>query len=85
MRKFYEEIAHGMPTDAALAAAKRNYIFNSDNLKAHPFFWASIILTTKSKPMDQSNTWKYWFVLSAAVFILVWGWYIFRKSRKIKV
>ena len=44
MQSFYQNLAKGMPKDAALRQAKLEYITSVGNLAAHPAFWSPFIL-----------------------------------------
>ncbi|MFA8433924.1 MAG: CHAT domain-containing protein [Marinifilaceae bacterium] len=43
MTYFYQFLGEGMSKDAALRAAKMEYLKNADPLKAHPYFWSGYV------------------------------------------
>ncbi len=43
MTRFYQNLASGLPKDEALHQAKLDYLAESRNDKAHPFYWAAYI------------------------------------------
>jgi CHAT domain-containing protein len=49
---FYENLKKGMTKDAALQQAKLVYLQNSDQLHAHPYFWAGFVSIGKTAPMS---------------------------------
>lgn len=58
MDRFYTHLAAGHPTDAALRAAKLDWLTNASDLRANPFYWASfipigpsdLVIATTSRP-----------------------------------
>jgi CHAT domain-containing protein/Tfp pilus assembly protein PilF len=63
MTSFYSALAEGKTKDEALRQAKLNYLQNSDQLKAHPHFWAAYVNIGDTTPLNMSkrihNLWLY--------------------------
>jgi CHAT domain-containing protein len=47
---FYENIEKGMPKDAALAEAKRQFV-STYSTKTHPYFWAGFVVNGEMSPI----------------------------------
>jgi CHAT domain-containing protein/Flp pilus assembly protein TadD len=63
MTSFYSALSEGKTKDVALQQAKLNYLRNSDQLKAHPHFWAAYVNIGDTTPLLMSkkihNLWLY--------------------------
>lgn len=44
MKYFYQELRKGKTKDAALAAAKKNYLATAHPSRSHPYYWAGFVL-----------------------------------------
>ncbi len=55
MQRFYAELDKGMSKDAALRNAKLEYLKSSDQIAAHPFYWAAYVPIGDMRPLPQSN------------------------------
>ncbi len=58
MQAFYQYLKEGKTKDEALRLAKLDYIKNSPNQLAHPFFWAAFVLIGDCKPVVQTSNWR---------------------------
>ncbi len=79
--EFYREFfQNGRKKNESLRIAKLNYISSSDELSAHPFFWAGPILIGDNKAIYQVNMGHptLWVLLLMAVisFTILWLWNI---------
>jgi CHAT domain-containing protein len=45
-------LREGLPKDEALRRAKLEYLEESSQARAHPFFWAGFILVGDKRPVD---------------------------------
>ncbi len=52
VESFYAYIANGLHKDEALRNAKLDYLATSDNLKAHPFYWAGYLQLGSNSPVN---------------------------------
>ncbi len=60
MQSFYGYLKKGKAKDEALRQAKLDYIKNSPNQLAHPFFWAAFVLIGDCKPVVNTSNWRSW-------------------------
>jgi len=73
MTSFYTALAEGKSKDIALQQAKLNYLRNSDQLKAHPHFWAAYVDIGDTAPLDMSKRIPYLWLYIGLGFILIAG------------
>ncbi len=52
MDQFYNLLSKGISKDVALQQAKIDYLENADQLRAHPFFWAGMVLSGDSEAIN---------------------------------
>ncbi|MEM6345556.1 MAG: CHAT domain-containing tetratricopeptide repeat protein [Bacteroidota bacterium] len=55
MQRFYAELDQGKSKDAALRNAKLAYLKASDQIAAHPFYWAAYVPIGDMRPLPQSK------------------------------
>lgn len=77
MQDFYENLKSGQQKDEALWNAKMNYLSNSDNRLAHPYFWASYIPMGNMQAFETNSTSR-WLLISLSLVI---GFMVFRKFK----
>lgn len=56
IQDFYRGLKKGMPKDLALTTSKRNYLSQCQEDFAHPYYWASMVLTGDRKPIAPSHS-----------------------------
>ena len=56
MKSFYRELRSGKTKEEALRIAKLEYLRNSDELTAHPYFWAGFLLQGDTQPLSGSGS-----------------------------
>ncbi len=81
MVNFYRFLKKGLPKDAALQAAKKELIENSDF--AHPFYWAGFIANGNMRPVELKDAPNWWCILGISVlgiFIFI-GFFLQKKLR----
>ncbi|MEL6671644.1 MAG: CHAT domain-containing tetratricopeptide repeat protein [Bacteroidota bacterium] len=78
MERMYHHLNQGLPKDEALFLAKKEYLDQSDNLSAHPLFWAGFIPIGNMAPIQQPTNWLMWIGL---VVLLGLGLLILRNRR----
>lgn len=73
MTSFYSALAEGKTKDEALRYAKLNYLRSSDQLKAHPHFWAAYVNIGDTTPIHISKPMNHlWvFILLSVVFLFI--------------
>ncbi len=70
MNGFYNELAKGATKDQALRKAKLDYLNSSDNLRAHPFYWAQFIANGNMRPIKRSASLAYYWYAFIALLIV---------------
>jgi CHAT domain-containing protein len=55
MSFFYQALDKGMPKDEALRQAKLQYLATTDELFAHPFYWAGFVAQGDPHPLNTQN------------------------------
>jgi len=82
MTSFYTSLAEGKTKDVALQQAKLNYLLNSDQLKAHPHFWAAYVNIGETTPLDMNKRTPYlWLYISLSVILTAGIIFIILKVR----
>ena len=87
MTSFYTSLAEGKTKDEALQQAKLNYLRSSDQLKAHPHFWAAYVSIGDPAPLhiSKSSSSLWWYIsLPLALLSLISFLFIQRKRRSKK-
>lgn len=83
MTRFYENLANGYPKDEAIYQAKLDYLAESRNDKAHPFYWGAYIplgdmTVVQSGSFDKLLLWG---ALILALFGLIIIFVMYRKRQ----
>jgi len=52
MERFYSYLSNGMDKDLALQKAKTDFLAQANQLKAHPYFWASYVIIGNTEPIE---------------------------------
>lgn len=79
MSLFYEGLSSGLSKDQALRKAKMEYLATTDDLFAHPFYWANFIVQGDPEPLQQPANRNLIWVFSVLI-ILLFGLYIILKK-----
>lgn len=87
MTSFYSALAEGKTKDEALQYAKLDYLRSTDQLKAHPHFWAAYVNIGDTTPIHISkrisHLWVFILLSVAFLFILAFAFiYMKRRSKK---
>ncbi|MEL7531355.1 MAG: CHAT domain-containing tetratricopeptide repeat protein [Bacteroidota bacterium] len=76
MPGFYHYLKEGERKDIALHKAKLDYIKQTDQIGAHPFYWAGFVPIGNMEPIPrQAYSWLYWVLGFAGVFVLGFVFY----------
>jgi CHAT domain len=54
---FFANLREGLDLDDALRSAKLAHLNSSDPLKAHPYYWATLVLLGDERPIDLPRPW----------------------------
>jgi len=68
--RFYQNIKTGKNKDAALRQAKLDYLQESSNIKAHPFFWAGYIPLGDMTAIQTKSNWNFWATVIGIISLL---------------
>jgi len=83
MSSLYSYLAQGQNKDAALRQAQLDYLNRSDQLHAHPYFWAAFVATGDMRAMEiPGSGWKASYMLSAFLLIVGLVWIIYTWNQK---
>lgn len=79
---FLDLLHDGQPKDAALRAAKLDFLNRAEPERRHPYFWAGQVLVGNEQPLRRSLHWGWW-ALGILVVALGWlGWRRWSRSRR---
>ncbi len=76
---FFKNLKQGQPKAQALQAAKISQIQSSDNMNAHPVYWAAFIGIGNERAMASSNQWLYLGI--GFITLMLLGAYLFIRKR----
>ena len=80
MVQFYKNLKKGLAKDQALRQAKLEYLRNTDDYGAHPYYWAGFILTGNPEPINFEEGFSYkaqvaTFFMAIFLFTLLFGFF----------
>ncbi len=79
MSGFYQGLSAGMRKDEALRQAKLQYLASTEELFAHPFYWAGFVTQGDASPVHlQNNIFSFWIWGGALVLTLVLILWLFK-------
>jgi len=70
MTRFYKFLSEGDDIDEALRKAKLEYLLTADQLRAHPYLWASYVSIGKTEPIYPASGLNLYFVFGGALLII---------------
>lgn len=86
MTSFYSALAEGKTKDEALQYAKLSYLRSTDQLKAHPHFWAAFVSIGDTTPIhitkQSGHLWFYIFLTLAILSLLVFAFIYWKRRAK---
>lgn len=78
----YKELTQNHSVDDALRQAKLHFLDNTDNLRAHPYFWASLLVYGNTQPLGyHKHGDKYY--LCAGIFLGIMMLYLLYTRKKL--
>ncbi|MEK6481763.1 CHAT domain-containing tetratricopeptide repeat protein [Catalinimonas sp. 4WD22] len=82
MVNFYQALSDGMSKDEALQKAKTQYLTTTNELFAHPFYWAGFVVQGDPSPLTlQKYQFSYWW-WGSGVTVLLLGLGLFYRYKK---
>jgi CHAT domain-containing protein len=79
VQAFYEGLKAGLPKQEALAMAKRRFLETFPE-KAHPFFWAGLVVNGNTAPLKVHSN-NFWWLLIAIPALLLLVFVFHRKNK----
>ncbi|MEZ5045179.1 MAG: CHAT domain-containing tetratricopeptide repeat protein [Saprospiraceae bacterium] len=70
MSSFYAQLKRGKSKAAALRQAKIHHLQTSDNVNAHPAYWAAFVVIGNERAIEKSNRWLYLGMGGLALLVL---------------
>jgi CHAT domain-containing protein len=77
---FYKNLKKGYPKSVALKNARTEFLKNADQLRSHPYFWATLVVYGEDAPLYYPYRIKI-FVASLIIALLLLPGYYFWKRR----
>lgn len=71
MEHFHAALKRGLSKDEALRQAKTTMIQTGDHLRAHPYYWAGMVLHGDAKPVSKQGIWRWWLLALMAALMAV--------------
>ncbi|HOI33553.1 MAG TPA: CHAT domain-containing protein, partial [Bacteroidales bacterium] len=71
MERFYNYLADGMSKDIALQQAKIDFLEQANQLKAHPYFWASYVVIGDATPISKGHLLNWYVGVGVIVLLLI--------------
>lgn len=83
MERFYRNLKTEIPKDAALQAAKLDYVKDHDDFYSHPYFWSGYIAVGDMRPfsMGISRLWRLGGGLLLSLLLPVLGYRMYRRKK----
>ena len=86
MDRFYEHLRSGYSKNEALRLAKLDYLDQSDQLLASPYYWGGFIFIGKNDKIGfEGNMWNYWLLLIIVPILGGGIYYLRRKKRSVHI
>lgn len=76
---FYKYLKEGYTKSAALKKARMNFLKDADLLRAHPYFWSTLVVYGDNSPLYSSPKLKITIAAIIVVLILSAGFYFWRR------
>jgi CHAT domain-containing protein len=74
IKLFYDNLRNGNTKSMALRRARQDFLKNADQLRSHPYFWATLIIYGNNTPLYYS---KWEIITIPALLLLIFGFSIF--------
>lgn len=68
---FHAQLKKGLRKDEALRQAKTTMIQSGDHLRAHPYYWAGMVLHGNAEPMEKQAAWWWWLIVLMAILAVM--------------
>ncbi len=82
MERFYSYLSDGLGKDLALQKAKTDFLAQANQLKAHPYFWASYVIIGNTDPIELDEFNENLLIILSAGFLVVLLVFLFKVYRK---
>ncbi len=81
MNFFYQALHEGMPKNEALRQAKLQYLATTDELFAHPFYWAGFVAQGNPEPINPGSSFPVPWLLGSIIALFVLFLFFWLKKR----
>lgn len=71
MGHFHAHLKQGLRKDEALRQAKISMIQSGDHLRAHPYYWAGMVLHGDAEPIETQTAWWWWLIVLMAIMAVM--------------
>jgi CHAT domain-containing protein len=79
VKRFYNNLKKGYSKSTALRMARMEYLRNADQLRAHPYFWSSLVVYGNNCPIYISHSLRRGSCVLAALAVVLAGIYFWRR------
>jgi len=80
VEKFYQNLKKGYSKSASLKKARIDFLKSADQLRSHPYFWATLVIYGNNDPLFYSKKTKIFFTVIGVVLILSIGYYFSKRK-----
>jgi CHAT domain-containing protein len=80
VEKFYQNLKKGYSKSASLKRARTDFLKNADQLRSHPYFWATLVIYGNNDPLYFSKRMKISLTVIGAILILLIGYYFSKRK-----
>jgi hypothetical protein len=77
---FYKNLKRGYTKSVALKRARIEFLKNADQLRAHPYFWSTLVVYGNNAPLYFFNKLKIIIVIIVAILFLSLGFYFWKRK-----
>jgi len=78
VKLFYDNLRNGDSKSKALSKARRSYLKKADQLRSHPYFWATLIVYGNNTPLYYP-AWKIICFTGGVISLIIFAFYYLRK------
>jgi CHAT domain-containing protein/tetratricopeptide (TPR) repeat protein len=77
---FYKNLKKGYTKSVALKRARIEFLKNADQLRAHPYFWSTLVVYGDNAPLYRSNKMKIMIITIGTILFLSLGFYFWKRK-----
>ncbi len=80
VKSFYDNLRDGFSKSSSLRKARISYLKNADQLRAHPYFWSSLVVYGNNSPLYYPKYLYYLIALAGTILIILSAIYFWRRK-----